>query len=71
VQAAIGKVIIAEQHSPRYPGAHGVTVNLTPGQNSTYAGLDMPKETGWTGVLAKMGSASHGGNTGYPGDDQM
>ncbi|MHB2016020.1 MAG: clostripain-related cysteine peptidase, partial [Candidatus Xenobia bacterium] len=50
VKQALSNTLVAEQHAPDYPGAHGMTVQLgtvffSPGHK--YRALDMPKQTGW------------------------
>lgn len=54
VKKSIGGMIFAEQHSSRYPNAHGVTIEL--GKRGGYADIAFAKDTCWDEAMKKMNS---------------
>ena len=55
VRAAVKDMVIAEQHSPRYPGAHGVHLEMsTTGIPGGYGDLAFAKDSSWAKALDKI-----------------
>jgi Clostripain family len=52
---AADMAIVAEEHSTQYPGAHGLTLELTTsGERRGYDQTQLAKETQWPAALAKL-----------------
>jgi len=56
VMASIGSAVIAEQHSPQYPGAHGLQIELKTygGPSGAYKELAFAQDTKWGDAMAKI-----------------
>jgi len=58
VMDAVKAAVLEEQHSPSYPGAHGLTIQL-PGYffspSETYRATAFAQDTHWGSALERMG----------------
>jgi Clostripain family len=53
-QQAVSALVLAETHSPSFPGAHGVSIETDPG-HSGYSKLSFAHDTAWTTIQRKFG----------------
>lgn len=59
VKKAVSEAVIAEQHSPDYPNAHGLTLEISPwGKPTGYDETLLAKETSWPQALEKIGASA-------------
>jgi hypothetical protein len=59
VKQAVSNVVLDEQHSADYPGAHGISIDLSPRRPSkAYQALELPSQTGWGDMLASWQGAA-------------
>lgn len=56
VMDAIGLTVIAEEHSPSYPGAHGLTIEMG-SPNQQYQQLKLAQDTNWEEAMKKVNRA--------------
>jgi len=59
VTAAVSNAVIAERHSPSYPGAHGLTIELGNyffSPNREYRDLGFSQQSGWDKALDRLGT---------------
>ncbi len=72
VLESLGKAILANEHSDRYPEAHGLQIELSTwgGPSSSYKELEFAKNTKWDEAMAKIGkkaAEAEGGPAGPAG----
>lgn len=59
--AAVDEAIVAEQHAPKYTGAHGITIELSDtGVPEGYEDTRLAKETQWPQALRRLQQGSAG-----------